>query len=536
MNGDDPQQHARMRREPPPNRASQPPAGPARPGANQPQPPRAQPGGPPRAGQPPQRNQGPAARDPGARPNPNPRQGDPAAGAHGPTHKISRDEPRPALAWSEVPPTMNRPPQRNQPPQRNPGAAPGNQPPRREPGAAQRNQPAPREQAAGQRNQPPGAGQRGASQYERTRVAAPMGHAPTQTPQPFREDSPPPPPPALPPKRGGGKGGGGDRPPRGPKPKRKRHWFRWITALLLIVLLTPIVAGIYVDTHLTRIDALPGYSGRIGDTPGTNWLLVGSDSRTGLTAEQEQELATGGEVGSERTDTIILVHLPKSGQPTLVSLPRDSYVAIPGHGKDKLNASFAFGGAPLLTQTVELATGLRIDHYAQIGFGGFADIVDAVGGIDMCLDQAINDPLAGIDLQAGCQHLNGAEALGFVRSRATARADLDRMLNQRKFLSALLKKATSVGTLANPFRSWPLIQGLTKTLKVDEGSHVWNLALLGKAMAGNPIATTVPVGGFEDVDGSGNVLLWDKTRAGQFFDALAADKPIPSDLITTVGN
>ncbi|WTL34666.1 LCP family protein [Nocardia sp. NBC_01503] len=465
-----------MRREPPPNRAGQPPA-------------------------------------PRPRPNPSPRQPDPED-PHGPTHKLRRDPPAPALAWSEAPPTMRNPHQGPPPP-------PRNQPPQRNQVPPQRNQLPPQRDPRG-----PGAPQR-----DRYRDGAPATHAPTQTPEPFRE-SPPPPPPALPTKRGRGE----DRPPKGPKRKRKRHWFRWMLSLLLILLLLPIAAAVYVDRNLTRIDALPGYSGRIGDTPGTNWLLVGSDSRTGLTSEQEQELATGGEVGSERTDTIILVHQPKSGQPTLVSLPRDSYVSIPGHGKDKLNASFAFGGAPLLAQTVELATGLRIDHYAQIGFGGFADIVDSVGGIDMCLDKPIDDPLAGINLQAGCQKLNGAEALGFVRSRATGLADLDRMLNQRKFLSALLKKATSVSTLINPFRAWPLLQGLTKALKVDEGTHVWNLASLGKALAGNPIATTVPVGGFEDVDGSGNVLLWDKTRASQFFDALAADKPIPTDLITTVGN
>ncbi len=306
--------------------------------------------------------------------------------------------------------------------------------------------------------------------------------------------------------------------------------------LLLLILLLPIGAAIYVETHLTRIDALTSYSGRPADTPGTNWLLVGSDSRSGLSTEQEQELATGGEVGSERTDTIILVHVPESGKPTLVSLPRDSYVSIPGHGKDKLNASFAFGGPQLLVQTVEGATGLRIDHYAQIGFGGFAGIVDAVGGIDMCLDQAINDPLAGIDLQAGCQTLSGKEALGFVRSRATPTADIQRMLNQRKFLSALLKKAASPSTLLNPFRAWPLVADSTAALKVDNGAHVWNLVSLGRALSGDPVATTVPIGGFTDVDGSGNVLLWDKTKASQFFEALAADKQIPADLITTVPN
>ncbi|MEU1425776.1 LCP family protein [Nocardia sp. NPDC005746] len=364
------------------------------------------------------------------------------------------------------------------------------------------------------------------------RTATPMGHAPTQQPAPFHEDPPRTPPPPLPGKRRGDDG----RPPRGARPRRKRHWFRWILSLLVVLLVLPIAAAIYVDTHLTRIDALADYSGRVGDTPGTNWLLVGSDSRAGLSQAQEDELSTGSDVEGERTDTVILVHIPKSGRPTLVSLPRDSYVNIPGVGKDKLNAAFSVGGAKLLARTVEGATGVHIDHYVQIGFGGFANIVDAVGGIDMCLDEPMKDPLAGIDLPAGCQTLSGPNALGFVRSRATPRADLDRMLNQRKFLSALLKKASSPATLANPFRSWPLVRDLTSALKVDDGAHIWNLAGLGNALSSDPITTTVPVGGFENVSGSGNVLLWDKTKASAFFDALAKDQQIPADLITTVGS
>ncbi|WP_245717479.1 LCP family protein [Nocardia jejuensis] len=426
---------------------------------------------------------------------------------------MRRDEPGPALAWSEARTTKNP----NGTPARDRGQSPQERAyPRSDPRNPER------------------------PQSDRSRAGAPQSHAPTQKPVPYRESGTPPdrqggtpPPPALPPKR---RSRGEDRPPRAPRPKKKRHWFRWFTALVLILLVLPIAAAAYVDTHLERIDALTSYTGRPSDTPGTNWLLVGSDSRAGLSSDQEQELSTGGEVGSERTDTIILVHIPKSGKPTLVSLPRDSYVSIPGHGKDKLNASFAFGGPQLLVQTVEGATGLRVDHYAQIGFGGFANIVDAVGGIDMCLDEAMDDPLAGIDLPAGCQHLNGKNALGFVRSRAFARADLDRMLNQRKFLSALLKQVSSPWTLINPFRSVPLLQNATKALKVDNGVHVWNLVSLGRAMGGDQVATTVPVGGFEDVDGSGNVLLWDKERAGRFFDALAADQQIPADLITTVGN
>ncbi|MFI6957292.1 LCP family protein [Nocardia sp. NPDC050408] len=374
-------------------------------------------------------------------------------------------------------------------------------------------------------------------------------HAPTQQPQPYREprgvpgyappqqpvpyQAPqnlrprrevPPPPPSLPPSRR-------EREPGPPRRRRKLHLFRWFLVLLVVLVLAVVGAVIKLDGSLNRIDALANYSDRVGDTPGTNWLLVGSDGRAGLTPDQEQELATGGEVGPERTDTIMLVHIPKSGSTTLVSLPRDSYVGIPGHGKDKLNAAFAFGGAPLLVQTVETATGVHIDHYVQIGFGGFAGIVDTLGGIDVCVPKAIDDPLAGINLAAGCQTLDGPQALGFVRSRATALADIDRMNNQRLFMAALLKKATSAGTLANPFTLWPLTSDTAKSLKVDKGDHIWNLGQLGWAMRGDTVATTVPIGGFTDTD-SGNVLLWDKQRAGQFFDDLAKDQPIPDDLLT----
>ncbi|NEW49240.1 LCP family protein [Nocardia cyriacigeorgica] len=355
-------------------------------------------------------------------------------------------------------------------------------------------------------------------------------HAPTQKPVPFREDEPPgrrrgdvpPPPPSRPPR-------GGGRAPRPPRPKRKRHIFRWILVMLVVFALLIVTAVIQLDRTLHRIDALADYADRVGDTPGTNWLLVGSDSRSGLSSDQEQGLATGGEVGPERTDTIILVHVPPSGRTTLVSLPRDSYVSIPGYGQDKLNASFAFGGPQLLVQSVEIATGLHIDHYAQIGFAGFAGVVDALGGIDVCVPQPIDDPLAGVNLAAGCQTLNGPQALGFVRSRATALADIDRMNNQRLFLSALLEQATSPTTLANPFKLWPMARDTATSLTVDNGDHIWDLARLGWALRGDTLATTVPIGGFSDTS-SGNVLLWDKANASRFFEALAAGRPIPEDL------
>ena len=142
---------------------------------------------------------------------------------------------------------------------------------------------------------------------------------------------------------------------------------------------------------------------------------------------------------------------------------------IPGHGKDKINSAFATGGASLLIQTVEQATGLRLDHYAEIGFSGFAGLVDALGGVTVCPTTPINDPLAGIDLPAGCQQLKGRDALGYVRTRDTPRADLDRMINQRQFMSALLHRAASPAVWLNPWRWYSVPRAAADALTVDQG-------------------------------------------------------------------
>ena len=121
----------------------------------------------------------------------------------------------------------------------------------------------------------------------------------------------------------------------------------------------------------------------------------------------------------------------------------------------------------MLVQTVEQATGMRLDHYAEIGFDGFAVLVDAVGGVTVCPTEPIADPLAGIDLPAGCQKLDGRNALGYVRTRATPRADLDRMINQRQFMSALLHRAASPAVALNPLRWYPMAHAATDALTVD---------------------------------------------------------------------
>ncbi len=327
------------------------------------------------------------------------------------------------------------------------------------------------------------------------------------------------------------------RPDRPRRPHRKRAWGKLISLSLVIALLL-ISAGIlggalWMETALRREPVLADYPGRPASGHGTTWLLVGSDSRQGLTIEQQQALATGGDIGNGRTDTILLVHVPAFGSgtgTTMVSIPRDSYVPIPGYGRDKINAAFAMGGAPLLAQTVEQATGLRLDHYVEVGFSGFAAVVDALGGVTLCPAEVIDDPLAGVDLPAGCQKLDGRDALGYVRSRATPRADLDRMVNQRRFMSALLHRMASPAVWLDPWRWYSAPRAAAGAVTVDQGDHVWNLARLGWALHGSVTTLTVPIGEFTGSD-SGAVVVWDHDKAAQLFDALAADNAVPSDAL-----
>ncbi|GAA3161108.1 hypothetical protein GCM10010466_60050 [Planomonospora alba] len=338
---------------------------------------------------------------------------------------------------------------------------------------------------------------------------------------------------------GGSSGGrGGLRPPgAGVRPKGPRRPGRLIARILaglLAALLVLAVAGFFViDSRLERIEALGDYEGRPADTPGTNWLLVGSDSREGLTKAERRKLATGSSVG-RRTDTMMLLHIPEGDdRPTLVSLPRDSYVPIDGHGSDKLNAAYAYsdGGPALLAKTVEQVTGIRIDNYMEIGFGGFVDIVDAVGGVEIDVKQNIKDPKAGIDLKKGVQTLDGGTALGYVRTRATgAIPDLDRTQRQRQFFAAVVKKVASPGVLLNPFTSVPLALAATDSVKVGEETGTFDLLSLALAMGGNPITTVVPVGSFPTVNGQ-SVVKWDREKALRMFNALAEDKPVPKDVL-----
>jgi LCP family protein required for cell wall assembly len=304
---------------------------------------------------------------------------------------------------------------------------------------------------------------------------------------------------------------------------------------MTVVLVLLVLSGMmyfYLDSKLTRANVLVDYSGRPAAGAGQNWLITGSDSRQGLTRKEERKLHTGVSIGGQRSDTIMLLHIPANGgRPVLVSLPRDSYVPIPGHGWNKINAAYSFGGPKLLAKTVQNVTGLQIQHYMGIGFGGLVNVVNAVGGVEMCLPHRIHDQASGLRLKKGCQTLNGGQALSFVRDRHTfATQDLQRVQDQRLFLGALLRKVTSPGTLINPFSAVPAAFGAAGALQVDSGTHLYQLLQVAFALR-NPETTTVPIANANYLTPAGDALQWDHASASRLFSDLNTDQPVPPALL-----
>ncbi len=294
--------------------------------------------------------------------------------------------------------------------------------------------------------------------------------------------------------------------------------------LVVLALLWFIGVPAYAWSKVQRLDADPGGE-RPGNQPGQTYLLVGSDSREGLTAEERKRLGTGSTAG-RRTDTIMIVYVPVGGRPALISVPRDSYVPVPGKGRNKINAAYAFGGPELLVQTVESNTGLRVDSYVEIGFGGFVNIIDALGGIEMCPDRAIKDQDSHLDLPKGCQNMDGATALGYVRMRkADPRGDIGRMERQREMLSAVAKKAASPATVLNPVRYWTLCNAGTQAVTLDEDTSLFGFGRLALAMRsvsnGNGYTLSVPIANDDAQTSAGSAVLWDSDKAKAMFSDLA---------------
>ncbi|SNC71450.1 transcriptional attenuator, LytR family [Kytococcus aerolatus] len=327
------------------------------------------------------------------------------------------------------------------------------------------------------------------------------------------------------------------RAPRQLVPTRRRHPVRQALGVLALLLAVWLVAtGFAVwDSwrQVGRTEAMPIWEGRPEDTSGRNYLLVGSDARDTLSPEERRRLGTGNTEG-RRTDTIMLVHVPTFGEPTLVSIPRDSYVPIRGMGENKINASYNVGGAPLLVDTVEQNTGLRIDGYVEIGFGGFTHVVDELGGVELCPDQDIQDGKAHLDLKAGCQEMDGVTALSYVRARYfDPRGDLGRVERQREFLSALSEQVLTPGTVLLPWEVHGVGSAVTPALTVDEHDSMLEVAsaLNGvRRASGGDRQVTVPVADSTLSTPHGWAVSWDEERAGALWQALREGDDLPQGL------
>ena len=329
---------------------------------------------------------------------------------------------------------------------------------------------------------------------------------------------------------------------------------RIITSLSLGVVVLASVSWLglgHVSGKIARISVFAGLDNRPEKTSkALNYLLVGSDTREGLTKEQMKALRVGSTktAAGGRSDTMLLVHISKARDKAyLVSLPRDTLVTIPAHtstdGKsqipdrqNKLNAAFAFGGAPLLIQTVEGATNLKIDHYIEVNFAGFAKIVDALGGIEVCTKKDIDDPKSHLVLAAGVHTLNGIESLKYVRTRdSDGLGDIGRMQRQQQFMSSVLRKATSTGVLLNPIKLVNFFNAAISTVKTDAGLNESDLLTLAKQLrnlsASKVRTLTVPIDNPNAyAPGVGSVVTWDSVLAAELFQRLRDDLPIVDEV------
>ena len=310
-----------------------------------------------------------------------------------------------------------------------------------------------------------------------------------------------------------------------PRRRKRRHPILKTLCLFLVIILAWVGFLMWdANTNMGRVSALSGAA----DTPGTTYLLAGSDSRAdGAVKDGFDE--------SERADSIMLVNVAPNGQTVALSIPRDTYAEIPGVGWDKINASYAYGGPQLLVETVEKLTGLTVDHFVQIGMGAVPDMVDAVGGVELCYDNDADDQYSGLKWTAGCHTVDGTTALQFSRMRyQDPEGDIGRTKRQRQVISKVISSAASPSTLINPAKTLRVERAGSKSFTVDEDSSVVTVASLVWALrsaSSNQMMGVPPIESlnFTTNAGASAVLLRD-TTADDFFAKLRAGTLTTSDL------
>ncbi|MEH6378751.1 LCP family protein, partial [Streptomyces sp. KLMMK] len=340
-----------------------------------------------------------------------------------------------------------------------------------------------------------------------------------------------------------------------PHPRRARHGAprrpRWGLRLATCAAVAVLAAGgighavvTDIDSRIGRVDPFAGLSNRppVAVSKGMNILLVGTDARDRIDPEERQRYHLGG-TACHCTDTVMLLHLSAArDRVSVVSLPRDTYAEIPAHVDEagrprpahaqKLNAAYAEGGPGLTVRTVELLTGVHVDHYLEVDFTSFMRTVDVVGGVQVCSARPLRDPYSGLDLPPGTSTLNGGQALQYVRSRhLDGASDLGRMQRQQRFLASLLHTATDGGALLNPVKFQQVAATLLGSVRADRGFDGETLIGLGRAMKNLSPASaefaSVPVGSADyPVPRVGSTVKWDDEAAARLFEALREDRPL----------
>lgn len=288
-----------------------------------------------------------------------------------------------------------------------------------------------------------------------------------------------------------------------------------LIAAVLIVAIVATFAWFWVSKRIQHVDALSGAA----NTPGETYLIVGSDSRAGWRYDDGTEGA--------RTDTIMVLHKATNGVTSLISLPRDSYVDIPGHDPNKINAAFAIGGAQLLVETVEELTGLTVDAYMEVGLSGVEDLVDALGGVELCYDEDVDDWRSKLEWEAGCHVADGPTALAFARMRySDPLGDIGRAERQRQLVSAVVDGVFTSKVVANPFAAMRVGEAGLAAFRVSDGTgpiDLARIALTFRAAQGDEAVTGTPP--IEDwgyhVDGVGSTVLLDPDEIDEFWDKIA---------------
>lgn len=297
-------------------------------------------------------------------------------------------------------------------------------------------------------------------------------------------------------------------------------------ALVLLAVGLLMVGGVAwwaVDHYTGKVDRIsgvfptkvPAAAQPAPSDGGQTFLLVGVDSRSDLPTTGRDAKAPEWKYGAQRSDTMMLVHLPADHSGAyVVSLPRDAWVNIPGHGKAKLNAAFSWGGPPLLIDTVQRLTKVRVDHLAVIDWDGFKKLTDSLGGVNLVVDGT-------------SRHMNGTQALTYVRERRhLARGDLDRTHRQQYFLRTILAKVMRPSTFTNPVKAAKVLDDLTAAVSVDDGLGDGDLRDLlwdnKKVRPGNMVFMNAPTKGTDTISGQSVVLL-DSAACAQLWRSMRED-------------